>query len=177
MRIFYKNLWFSFLLYIIYYTYIDYTLKGATGLSRRFTLVFTSHDKDTAARRAKKFHQSLRGNDGTWEQVTVTRPSGGEETVYISPDKRYSTIQRELGCKTLAAVLKEHDDSVTFKIVRKEFAIVTSDWAVLATIEYKHENKSTHINWKTAGTEMFGSRTTQLEERYASRNMQRKARG
>ena len=114
-------------------------------LSRRFTLVFNGPDKDTAAWRAKQFHQSLRGIDGVWEQVAVTRPSGDETNVYISPDKRHSTIQREIGCKTLASVLKEHDNAITYKIVRKEFAVVASDWTVLPTIEYKHENKSTYI--------------------------------
>ena len=98
----------------------DYTLKGAMGLSRRFILAFTGQDKDTVTRRATKTYLSLRSDDGLWEQVTVIRPSGGEEVAYISPDKRYSTIQRELGCNTLDAVLKEHDNTITFKIVRKK---------------------------------------------------------
>ena len=96
---------------------------------------------------------------------------------FISPDKRYSTIQRELGCKTLAAVLKEHDNTINYKVVRKTFAVVTDDWTVLATIEFKHEDKSTHIKWSTAGTEKLGPRTKQLEERYVSRTAERRSRG
>ena len=61
--------------------------------------------------------------------------------------------------------------------MRKEFAVVTSDWTVLATIEYKHENKSTYIKWTAAGTATLGTRTTQVEERYVSRNAERKSCG
>ena len=152
-----------------------YSLKGAQGLSRRFTLVFEGHDKDAAARRAKQFHQSLRGSNSKWEEVTVTKPGGGEEVVFISPDKKYSTIQRELGCKALADVLKEHDKETNFTMVRKEFAI-TVDWEVFATIEYNHEKKSTHITWGKAA-EILGPRAAQIEERYNARMAERKSRG
>ena len=150
-----------------------YKLTGGQ-LARRFTLVF-SGEQSLASRRAKKVHQSLRKPGGGWNRVTVQRPDHGNENVYISPDKKYSHIQREQGCKLLRDILAEHDTAGRYVSVKKEFA-VTKDWAVLATVEYNATNKSTFITWQQGVAEEKKVPTEEINQRYSAKITERAAR-
>ena len=151
----------------------QYKLTGGR-LARRFTLVF-SGEENLACRRAKKVHQSLRKPEGGWHRVTVRRPDEASEDVYISPDKKYSHIQREQGCKLLRDILAEHDTAGTYVAVKKEFA-VTKDWAVLATVEYNTTNKSTFIKWNEGVATEKQVPTEEINQRYSAKIIERAAR-
>ena len=69
--------------------------------SRKFVLQFKGN-AGMAKNRASKAHQLLRGRDGTWRSFSAAKPSGGNETYYISRDKNSAQVKRELDTKRLA---------------------------------------------------------------------------
>ena len=59
---------------------VDYKFAPKTPENRAFRLSFEGH---TGPVKAKQLVDSLRSSEGTWKEVTVGRPSGGDEKLFI----------------------------------------------------------------------------------------------
>ena len=78
----------------------QYELQGLDS-SKKFVLQFKAN-AGTAKSRASKAFGLLRGSDGKWKDFSVSKPSGGEERLFISRDKNGAQVKRELDTRRLA---------------------------------------------------------------------------
>ena len=111
---------------------------------KNFRLSFTGDDTATAGRRAAKFLSNLRTDDG-WKVLEVTRPTGGNERIYMQADQSEIAVRKARNVGKLAQLITEDKPSVK-PYKSKRDGTVSWQWQLLATIE------GDSIKWEEAAS-------------------------
>ena len=98
---------------------------------------------------------SIRGADGTWQRLSVTRPDGQKEDVYLARDKSRADLRCELDTRTLGRIFAEVAPDAEFETVRRDRAVY---WKrnLLAQVIYDRAAEATKIVFEEAPMEQAG---------------------
>jgi len=135
-------------------------------MGTRFSLemLATEDDTSTAARRVTKV-MDLLWNGGSWRRVSITRPSGKEEQLYINRDSSLSEDICAKGLKLLQRILDDVHTEEEF-ITNKRLKKITCNWEKVVVISWNLATKKPEVNWELDECRKLGIDTNKITARW-----------
>ena len=116
--------------------------------SKKFVLQFKAN-AGTAKSRASKAFVLLRGSDGKWKDFSVSKPSGGEERLFISRDKNGAQVKRELDTRRLAGAWRAVcTDRPDFHVNKSE-GVISINWVPVVRVDPQAGDDPSHLRWNS----------------------------
>jgi hypothetical protein len=119
----------------------EYEIKGSDiALAKAWIIAFAG-DAGTAARRARKALEILKGADGTWRRLEIVSPLGRVLPLFVSADKNRKRILTETYTKRLFGLIKADVPPGKGAIhMLKPEGLITFKWKPLARICVKPDS-------------------------------------
>ena len=142
------------------------------GVGKNFRIQFNG-EVPAAARRAKKLVDSLRDASGAWEDVTVAKPTGGTEKVFIGHDRSTNQLACSFNARSLGDVVRDLYPHMDLHVARNS-GVISSRWETIA--ELSKESDFTTIVWgEAADTNSIDK--AMVTQRFNGKLQERKPRG
>jgi hypothetical protein len=128
---------------------------------RNFRLQFKGDGK-TPEKRADKFVQSFRTNDG-WDKLFIDTPIGTKEQLFVGRDQSDNTMLKNRNLKLLENIISETCTHLQFHRLTREGAITTS-WQTIV-----HLNVSTKFaepEWDDIAKDRFAIPTERISDHF-----------
>ena len=140
-----------------------YELIGPKPQGKQFRVQFKG-EGSTPTNRANKFAHTLRGKDG-WERISINRPAGGTEQLFIGLDRSENEITKVRNLKTLEKIIA--DTASHLKPVRQnQDGCITIDWETLVNLELA--TKFVTPKWEECAT-THNIDTAEIDRQFASK--------
>ena len=140
---------------------IDFDLLPKTTEAKGYRMQFKGN---SATAKAKQFIESLRTDSG-WKDLSVDRPSGGQEKVFIGADRSKNDADKNRNLKTIHDLIAAHASHLPLVKLPRE-AVITSNWKPIVKLQLADQYKVPH--WQNAAKEL-GLDTESIESAFKER--------